>query len=118
MLYTNLTHLETAEDLERVVLSEENLLVVCGNMGTNCVPVYRIAESLEPEYRDVKFCDMEFDNPESAVLRNLPETPEFLRVPLLVFFRKGRLCKVTAGNQSVEQIAANLNELFLKTEKI
>ncbi len=67
MLYTNLKHLETAAEQASVISENENVVVVCGSMGPMCIPVYRIAEELEAKYKQVKFFDMEFDDPESQV---------------------------------------------------
>ena len=70
MLYTNLKHIESAADHNKVISENENVMVICGRMGPMCIPVYGIAEELEDEYKHVKFYDMEFDNPESSVIRN------------------------------------------------
>lgn len=118
MLYTNLIHLETATDLDRMIYENENVLVVCGRMGPQCVPVYRIVESLEKEYNKVKFCDMEFDNPESLIIRNMPEVEYFNSIPFTIYYQNGSVVKATSGIQSEEQITGNINELFLKTEKV
>jgi thioredoxin 1 len=118
MLYTNLTHLETAADLVRMIAENENLLVVCGRMDPQCVPVYRVAESLERKYPGVLFCDMEFDNPESYIVRNLPEVKDFNSIPYTVYYHIGNAVMATSGTQTKEQITLNINELFLKTEKV
>ena len=118
MLYTNLTHLETAADLSRMIAENEKVLVVCGRMGPQCVPVYRVAESLVNTYREVKFCDMEFDNPESLIIRDLPEMRYFNSIPFTVYFHCGNATKATSGIQTKEQITGNIDELFLKTEKV
>jgi len=118
MLYTNLIHLETASELGSMIGENENVVVVCGRMGPQCVPVYRIAESLESGYSKVKFCDMEFDNPESLVVRNLPEVKYFNSIPFTIFYQNGIVMKATSGLQSKEQITGNINEIFLKTENV
>lgn len=118
MLYTNLFHLETASDLGRMINENENVVVVCGRMGPQCIPVYRIAESLENEYEEVKFCDMEFDNPESQIVRRMPEIENFSRIPFTIYYQNGHLLKATSGIQTKEQISTNIKELFLKTEKV
>ncbi len=118
MLYTNLTHLETAADLSRMIAENEKVMVVCGRMGAQCVPVYRVAESLENSYREVRFCDMEFDNPESFIVRNLPEVEDFNSIPFTVYYQNGYVVKATSGIQTKEQITGNINELILKREKV
>ena len=118
MLYTNLIHLETAPDLSRMIDENENIVVVCGTMGPECVPVYRIAESLGKEFTGIKFCDMEYNNPESAMLRTLFETELFTGLPFVVYFHLGKIVKITSGTQSPEQITCHINELLVKTEKV
>lgn len=118
MLYTNLIHLETAADLGRMINENENVMVVCGRMGPQCIPVYRIAESLENIYSEVKFCDMEFDNPESLIVRNMPEVENFNSIPYILYYQYGNVVKATSGIQTKEHITAKINELFLKTEKV
>lgn len=118
MLYTNLNHLETARDFGSMIGENEMVMVVCGRMDPPCVHVYRIVETLEKDYHEVKFCDMEFDNPESLVLRNIPELELNNSIPFIVYYQGGKVEKATSGIQSKEQIAININELFLKTEKV
>ena len=49
MLYTNLKHIETAEDHAKIISQNENVMVICGRMGPMCIPVYEIAEELQDE---------------------------------------------------------------------
>jgi len=118
MLYTNLIHLETAAELGNMIEENENVLVVCGKMNPECIPVFRIAEVLAKECQPVKFCDMEFDNPESLIVRNIPELELSSNMPYIVYYLGGKVEKSTSGIQSKEQISSNINELFLKTEKV
>jgi thioredoxin 1 len=115
MLYTNLKHIETAADFRRVIIEKENAVVICGRMGPFSIPVYRIAEELEPEYKQVKFFDMEFDNPESAVIRNLPEVQHLSGFPLTVYFKNGKVVNATAGIQNKEQVINILEHEFTET---
>lgn len=48
----------------------------------------------------------------------LPLLPEYDRIPFIVYYQGGKVEKATSGIQSKEQIAININELFLKTEKV
>lgn len=118
MLYTNLIHLETAADLGFMTAENDNVLVICGNMDPESVRVFRIAETLAKEFLPVKFCDMEFDNPESVILLHMPESLPIYNKPILVYYQSGRVVKAAAGIQSKEQITININELILKTEKV
>ncbi len=112
MLYTNLKHIETAADCARIIGENENVMIVCGRMGPYSIPVYRIAEELEPAYKQVKFFDMEFDNPESEIIRNLPVVQGFSGFPITVYFKHGEVVKATVGVQTKEQVIEILEHEF------
>jgi len=113
MLYTNLKHIETAADLAKMIHENENVMVICGRMGHMCIPVYNIAEILEDKYKHVKFYDMEFDNPESHVIRNLPEVKGFMGIPFTIYYKNGKVVMATTSIQNMEQVKAVLNKEFL-----
>ena len=115
MLYTNLKHVETAADLAKVIYKNENVMVICGRMGPMCIPVYGIAEELEEEYKHVKFFDLEFDNPESRVIRNLPEVKGFMGIPFTVYYKNGKVAKATSSIQTKAQVKAILDKEFAAT---
>ena len=115
MLYTNLNHIETAADHAKRISENENVMVICGRMGPMCVPVYRIAEELEVEYKHVKFFDMEFDNPESHVIRTLPEVDGFTGIPFTIYYKNGKVVKATSGIQSKAQVQTILDKEFAAT---
>jgi len=112
MLYTNLKHLESAADLEKAINQNENVMVVCGRMGPMCIPVYGIAEELEDEYNHVKFFDMEFDNPESHIIRSLPEVRGFMGIPFTIYYKNGNVAKATSSIQTKAQVTAILDREF------
>jgi thioredoxin 1 len=112
MLYTNLKHIESAAEHKRVISENENVLVICGRMGPMCIPVYRLAETLEQEYPHVQFYDMEFDNPESDVIRTIPEVSHFMSIPFTVYYKNGQVVRATSGIQTKEQITSILKEEF------
>jgi len=112
MLYTNLKHLESAADLKKAVNENENVMVICGRMGPMCIPVYGIAEELEDEYRHVKFYDMEFDNPESQIIRSLTEVRGFMGIPFTIYYKNGKVVKATSSIQTKDQVKAILNKEF------
>lgn len=118
MLYTNLNHIETAADHAKRINENENVIVICGRMGPMCIPVYRIAEELEKEYKHVKFFDMEFDNPESDIIRNLPEVQGFMGIPFTIYYKNGKVVKATTSIQSKTQIQAILDEEFAATVNV
>lgn len=112
MLYTNLKHLESAADLRKAISDNENVMVVCGRMGPMCIPVYGIAEELEVEYRHVRFYDMEFDNPESQIIKSLPEVRGFMGIPFTIYYKNGKVVKATSSIQTKEQVKSILNKEF------
>jgi thioredoxin 1 len=115
MLYTNLKHLESAADHKKAISENENVMVICGRMGPMCIPVYGIAEELEEEYNHVKFFDMEFDNPESHVIRSIPEVRGFMGIPYTIYYKNGKVVKATSSIQSKEQVTSILNKEFSAT---
>lgn len=112
MLYTNLEHIETAAQLQKIIAENENVMVVCGRMGPMCIPVYGIAEQLRDEYKHVKFYDMEFDNPEAHIIRNLPEVRGFMGIPFTIYYKNGKVVKATSSIQTMQQVRAILDEYF------
>jgi thioredoxin 1 len=112
MLYTNLKHIESAADHKKVISENENVMVICGRMGPMCIPVYGVAEELEIEYPNVKFFDMEFDNPESHVIRSIPEVRGFMGIPFTIYYKNGKVVKATSSIQSKEQVTSILNKEF------
>jgi thioredoxin 1 len=110
MLYTNLKHIETAADHQKLINENENVMVCCGRMGPMCIPVYGIMEEIENDYKNINFYDMEFDNPESHVIRNLPEVKGFTGIPFVIYYKNGNVVKATSSIQTKEQITNILNQ--------
>jgi len=114
MLYTNLKHIENGADCTRIINENENVMIICGRMGPFSIPVYRIAEQLEPVYKQVKFFDMEYDNPESGIIRNLPEVQGLSGFPLTVYFKQGEVVKATVGIQTKAKVIEILENEFVE----
>jgi thioredoxin 1 len=112
MLYTDLKHIENAEEFATVISENENVMLICGRMGTLCIPVYRIALELEEKYKHVKFYDMEYDNPESYFFHALPEVRDFEEIPFTLYYKNGEIVKATAGIQTMAQVKAILDQEF------
>lgn len=112
MLYTNLNHIESASQLEKIINENENVMVCCGRMGPMCIPVYGIMEEIEPVYSHVKFFDMEFDNPEAHIIRNAPETRGFMGLPYVVYYRNGKIVKANSSIQNIAQVKGILDSQF------
>lgn len=114
MLYTNLEHIETAGDFERITSEYENVVVICGRMGPLCVPVYRVVEELAEEFPLVKFYDMEYDNPEFYFFHVLPEVQGLEEIPFTVFYRNGEPVRSVAGMQPKAYLKEILAEEFFE----
>jgi thioredoxin 1 len=112
MLYTNLKHIDNSDDYSAIISRDCNVVVICGRMGPMCIPVFNIAEELEPEYQHVKFFDMEFDNPQSYVIRNLQEVRRFMSIPFTIYYKNGKVVKATEGIQTLSQVRRILDEKF------
>ena len=117
MLYTNLKHVENAAHHNKVISENENVMVCCGRMGPMCIPVYGVMEELEDDYQHVKFYDMEFDNPESHVIRNLPEVRGFMGIPFVIYYKNGKVVKATSSIQNKAQITGILNSVFVENKE-
>ncbi len=111
---TELPHLETEAEFNKIIEENENVMVCCGRMGPMCVPVYESMEELEDEYPHVKFVDMDFDIPSAHVIRNLPECAGFMGLPFTVYYKNGKVVKATSSLQSMDQITEILDEQFAK----
>ena len=72
----------------------------------------RLDAYLEGEYSNIKFADMEFDNPESHVIRNAPECANFMGLPFTVYYKNGKMVHATSSIQSMEQVREVLNSKF------
>jgi thioredoxin 1 len=112
MLYTNLIHLETAADLSGIIRENARVLVVCGRMDPQSVPAYRIAEELEKAYGTVKFCDMEFDNPESLVVQKVVQAIGLMEIPYTAYYRNGEFVDATSGIQTKDQVIEMMHATF------
>jgi len=113
VLYTNLRHIESITEFQKVIGEIENVLIICGNMGVDSIQVYRISEKLEALYPKVKFFDMEFENPESKFVCELFEHEKDNTVPYVVYYQNGEMVNRTSGIQTWEQMTEKLDKLLL-----
>lgn len=118
MLYTNLKHLETAVDYVKFISENENVMLVCGRMDPMCIAVYGIAEQFEGEYKHVKFCDMEFDNPESYIVRELEVIQDLRSIPFAIYYKNGKVAFTTSGIQTKTEVKAILDKEFAVTVNV
>ncbi|MBA3072929.1 MAG: thioredoxin family protein [Anaerolineae bacterium] len=112
MLQTNLTTLQSKEELNNLIAQEEKVAVCCGRMGPMCIPVYGIFEVYEEKYPDIKFRNMDFDTPDADVIKLLPECRGFNGLPFTVYYRNGKVVKATTSIQSAKQIKDIIEEVF------
>ncbi|MEG8946727.1 thioredoxin family protein [Rosettibacter firmus] len=114
MLKTNLNHILSEEQYNKILSENEYVMICCGRMGPMCIPVYQAMQELENEYKHVKFFDMEFDIPDAKVIRNLPECKGFAGLPFTVYYKNGKVVKATSSIQTKEQIKEILDNYFEK----
>ncbi len=112
MLQTNLPHILSKDEHAKVINENENVMICCGRMGPMCLPVYDVMDELKDEYKNVKFFDMEFDIPDAAVIRNLPECSAFTGLPFTVYYKNGKVVKATSSIQTKDQVETILKEVF------
>jgi thioredoxin 1 len=115
MLHTNLKHILTADEHKKFIEANENVMICCGRNGPMCIPVYGIMEDIQGTYKHISFADMEFDNPESHVIRNAPECRGFMGLPFTVYYKKGKLVKATTSIQNELQVKAILDSEFVNS---
>ncbi len=115
MLDTNLKHLETKEDVEKVLKENENVMICCGRMGPMCIPVYYAMEELENLYPHIAFRDQDFDIPAADFIKGLPECVYFQGLPFTVYFRNGKAVAATTSIQSKDQVTEILDREFAES---
>lgn len=109
-LRTGVQEIETAQELQKIISENENVMVCCGRMGPMCMPVYEIMEELEEERPEVKFYSMAFDSPESDVIRKAPECRGFMGLPFTMYYKNGQVAKATTSIQDMTQVTSNLDK--------
>lgn len=112
MLNTKLKHLESKEELEDAIKTNENVMICCGRMGPMCIPVYAIMEDLRDEHSDVAFFDQDFDGPAASYIQNLPECATFRGLPFTVYFKNGNVVTATTSIQSHKEVESILDREF------
>ena len=112
MLQTNLEHVNSRKELQALIESNEKVAVCCGRMGPMCIPVYDIFDVFREKYPDVQFRDMDFDIPDAAVIRSLPECRTFRGLPFTIYYRNGKVVKATTSIQNAKQIKDIISEVF------
>ena len=112
MLYTNIKQVNSKEELQTLIENNEKVAVSCGRMGPMCIPVYDIFEIIEEKNPDIQFRAMDFDIPDAAVIRSLPECQTFRGLPFTIYYRNGKVVKATTSIQNAQQIKDIISEVF------
>jgi len=111
-LDTDLHHVESKDELQKLISENDKVVVVCGRMGPMCVPVYGTMEILREKRPDIKFTDFLFDHPDAAVIRNLPQARDFRGLPFTIYYRNGKVVKATSSLQQPADINKAIAEAF------
>lgn len=112
MLNTNLNHIESDKEFQKVLSENEDVMICCGREGPMCLPVYDVMENLEGKYDHVAFRDMRFDGPASHNIKGLSEVQSFTGLPFTVYFKNGRVVSATASIQTKQQVKTILDREF------
>ena len=112
MLQTKLTTLNGKEELKNLIEKNEKVVVCCGRMGPMCIPVYDILDVFQEKYPDTQFRNMDFDTPDAAVIKGLPECRSFSGLPFTIYYRNGKVVKATTSIQTAKQIKDIMGEVF------
>lgn len=112
LLQTNLHEIASADELQKMINENENVMVCCGRMGPMCIPVYEVMEEIEEDYSHVRFAVMAFDSPEAHVISNAPESRGFMGLPFTMYYKNGKVARATSSIQNYKQVTTILNEEF------
>ena len=112
MLKTHLEHLESEQEIKRVLSNNENVVICCGWNAPMCNSIYQIMERLQMEYPHVTFRDLDYDTNCAQFIKNLPECALFRGIPFIIYHKKGRIVNITTCVQSRMQIKHILDREF------
>jgi thioredoxin 1 len=112
MLNTNLNHIESDAEFQKVLNENENVMVCCGREGPMCLPVYDVMENLERKYDHVAFRDMSFDGPAAHNIKSLPQVRGFAGLPFTIYFKNGEVVSATTSIQTKPQVREILDREF------
>ncbi|MCE1198901.1 MAG: hypothetical protein LWW85_08020 [Marinilabiliales bacterium] len=118
MLYTNLKHLEKRAEYRQILADHAQVVIVCGRMDHDSIPLYRWAEAAARTFRHICFCDMEADNPESLVLMDLEEMKGEMIVPTVICLQEAKVLQIFRGVQETAALHRQLKYLYPKSNRI
>jgi thioredoxin 1 len=111
-LQTNLQHVTSADQFQKILTENSNVMVCCGRMGPMCIPVYQTMKKIETEYAHVALYDFLFDHHDAYLIKNLPECAGFMGLPFTVYYKNGEVVAATTGMQNEGQIRKVLDAQF------
>ncbi len=111
MLQTGLKHIQTDQEYEDVIKSNENTVICCGRMGPMCLPVYDIMEGLQDRYDNVAFRDMDFDTSVSSHIKRLPEVRGFTGLPFTIYYKNGKVVRALSSILTKHQMVEALDSV-------
>ena len=117
MLSTNLKHIESDEEFQKVLAENENVMITCGRMGPMCLPVYDVMEKLEGSYQHVAFRDLAFDGPAAHNIKTLAEVRGFMGLPFVVYFKNGQVVEAKSSIQTGPEVRSVLDQQFGKPKR-
>lgn len=109
MLFTNLTHIEDSNGLQQTIQNHPKVMVICGRMNPDSIEAYRVVEELKEVYPEVKFFDLEIDNPLFSLKELIPKYKNQLNTPIVLYFNNAELTGVRYGTTTKRQLINFLN---------
>jgi thioredoxin 1 len=55
---------------------------------------------------------MDFDIPNAAIIKGLPECRKFWGLPYTIYYRNGKVVKATSSIQSAKEVKSVIDEVF------
>lgn len=109
MLYTNLNHIESAQQFQQIVEQNKKIVVACGRMDPTSVKLYNELEVLRKRYHHILFYDFECDHPEFRIV--LPELAQNSD-PAIVLIENGAIKNVVFEQQDYDHLSTHLSDFF------
>lgn len=113
-LQTAVDEVQNKAEVEKLINSNEKVVISCGRNGPMCLPVYGAFEVLQEKekYSNIKFAVMPFDVPEASIIRELPECRSFMGLPFTIYYINGKVVGATSSIQDAKAVKATISEYF------
>ena len=112
MLYTNLNHIESTNQLNDVIGKNKNVVMCYGRMNHDCIAVFNALEQLGNEHSDVQIYDIEYDNPEFEDFKQSTHTLAMTELPYLILFQNGEVREVYTGKKDENQLRNIIHSVY------